>query len=241
MLRVGAHPTRSLKAMKEFYLWISENQLILFAILIYIAQCFWLCKFQKSLKLRWAEIYLVPLGHVAIGWTCMWLLALIEVGFDMEKAANMRLYGAILVLPLLYYLWGRLTKKNISIVMDMASICVIFGAISGRLNCFTVGCCQGVPIGNTRWPLREAEMVFYALFILIFAPKIVKGKTNGQAYPLYLLMYGTLRFLSEFVREEFTTQVGALHLAHIWSMIAIIAGAFFYLRGRKRIQLAKSR
>lgn len=227
--------------MENILLWISEHQLIFFAILIYIALSFWMCKMQKRLGLRWTEIYLIPLGHVAIGWTCMWLMAMLEVGFDKERAANMRLYGAIFVLPFLYYAWGRLTKRKISTVLDMAAICVIFGAISGRLNCLSVGCCQGVAIGNFRWPLREAELTFYGLFILIFAPRIVKGKTNGQVYPIYLISYGTLRFLSEFVREEFTTQVGSLHLAHIWSMISIVAGVATYLWVRKRNQSAKSR
>lgn len=226
--------------MREIYLWFGRHQLILFALLIYIALCFWISIFQKKLKLSWVEIYLIPLGHVVIGWTCMWLLALVEVGFDMERAANMRLYGAIFALPPLYYAWAKWRKKDISRVMDMSSICVIFGAISGRLNCFTTGCCQGVFNGSFRWPLREAELAFYGLFILIFAPKIAKGKTRGQVYPIYMMAYGTLRFISEFVREEFTTQVGALHLAHIWSIISILAGAIWYGLVRKRNQSAKA-
>ncbi len=218
--------------MSEFLIWISTHQLVLFAILIYLALCYWMCKFQKQMNLRWSEIYLVPLGHVVIGWTCMWLLALLEVGFVAEKAANIRLYGAIFVLPILYYAWGRLTKRNVAMVMDMAAISVIFGAISGRLNCFTAGCCQGMtitPTSTIRWPLREAEMVFYISFIAVFAGKIIKGKTHGQIYPLYLILYGILRLLCEFVRVEFTTQVGFLHLAHIWSLLSIASGTVTYL------------
>ena len=163
----------------------------------------------------------------------MRLLAILEAGGDVEKAANIRLYGAILVLPLLYYIWGRVTKRDTALVMDVAAICVIFGAISGRLNCFTVGCCEGTLMfseGTVRWPIREAELVFYALFILVFWNKILKKKTHGEVYPLYAVSYGTLRFLCEFVREEYTTQVGIFHLAHIWSLIAIAGGAIaFYM------------
>ena len=50
-----------------------------------------------------------------------------------------------------------------------------------------------------------------------------------------------LRFPGVFIRQELTTQVSALHPAHIWSLISIVAGASWYLQVRKRIQLAKSR
>ena len=224
--------------MRNIILWFANHTLVYFAILIFIAIFFWLVRFQKKLNLNWKEAILVSLAHVVIGWSCMRLLAYIEVGFVLEKAANIRLYGAIFVLPILYYLWAVKTKRDPKLVLDMAAICVIFGAISGRLNCFTNDCCTGYPIPflpQFCWPLRELEMIYYFLFIFYFAGKIQKGKTWGQVYPLYLMSYGTLRFLSEFVRVEFTTQIGIFHLAHIWSLIAMAAGAGIYYK------LAKSR
>lgn len=215
--------------MDKIIIWLGNHRLVLFAVLIYVALCYWMCKFHKSLNLKWREIYLVPLGHVVIGWTCMWLMALLEAGFDTEKAAAIRLYGAIFCLPWLYFAWAKLTKRKVSLVMDLSTISTICGAISGRLHCFSAGCCEGIPLGSIRWPIRQAELVFYVLFIIIFAGKIVKEKTYGQVYPLFLMMYGTLRFASEFVREEYTTRVGMFHLAHIWSLIAITAGIIWYV------------
>lgn len=218
--------------MSTILIWLSERTLVLFAALIFVVLFFWLMRFQKKLRITWKEALLISLTHVVIGWSCMRLLALIEVGFDLEKAANIRLYGAIFTLPFVYYLWAKLTKRDVAKIMDIAAICVIIGAISGRLNCYTTGCCQGYVIPflpALRWPLRELEMLFYFGFIFYYAGKIQKGKTYGQVYPVYLLGYGTLRFLSEFVREEFTTQVGVLHLAHIWSLIAMAVGAGIYI------------
>lgn len=230
--------------MRAIILWFSRHTLVLFALLILIAIFFWLMKFQKKLKLYWKEALLVALGHVVIGWSCMRLLALIEVGFDLEKAANMRLYGAIFVLPLLYYAWAKLTKRDTALVMDIAAICVIFGAISGRMNCFTNGCCIGYPmfgLGSVRWPLRELEMLYYLVFIGIYGRKTLKKQTCGQVYPIYLMTYGTLRFLSEFVREEYTGGIGIFHLAHIWSLIAIVIGAGIYYKLAKDRKSGESR
>lgn len=215
--------------MEKLMIWIGTHRLILFAVLIYVALCYWLCKFQKKLKLTWTEIYLIPLFHVVIGWSCMWFLAVAEAGFDLEKAADIRLYGAFFALPALYYAWAKVMKRDPATVMDLSAICAVCGAISGRLHCLSAGCCEGIPLGSIRWPVREAELVFYFLFILFFAGKILKGKTNGQIYPLFMIQYGVLRFLIECVREEYTARVGVLHLAHIWSLISIAAGAAWYL------------
>ncbi len=195
--------------------------------MIFMAIIFWLLKFEKKLKIQWPEAMLVSLTHVVVGWSCMWLLALAEVGFAVEKAANMRLYGAIFVLPFLYYAWAKKTGRDVALVMDISAICVIFGAISGRLNCLTKGCCHGVTgflSETTRWPIREIEFVFYIVFIIYYFSKIGTKKTYGQVYPMYLIFYGAIRFLCEFIREEYTTNVGIFHLAHVWSLLAIAAG-----------------
>ena len=214
--------------MEQIAKWLSSHELILFAILVFLAITFWLLRFEKKLKIQWPEATLVALVHVVVGWSCMRLLALVEVGFDVEKAANMRLFGAIFVLPFLYYAWAKKTKRNVSLVMDICTVCVILGAISGRLNCLTQGCCQGVPVAPEwafRWPIRQIELAYYAAFILFYFGKIGTKKTYGQVYPIYMISYGIIRFVSEFAREEFTTQVGVLHLAHIWSLLCIVAGA----------------
>ena len=217
---------------KIIYFFIS-HPLIIFAALILIAIFLWLMKFEKKLNLKWKEALLVALVHVIVGWSCMRLLAIMEAGGDLKKAANIRLYGAIFVLPFLYYAWAKLTKRNTALVMDIAAVCVIFGAISGRLNCLTSGCCQGTLMFNSdtlRWPIRGLELIFYTIFLMYYCGKIMKRKTHGEVYSIYLISYGVLRLICEFVRVEFTTQVGVFHLAHIWSMISIAAGALLYYR-----------
>lgn len=230
--------------MREIVYWIFKRQLLLFALLIFVAIFLWLRRFEKKLNLKWQEALLVALGHVIIGWSCMRLMAYLEVGFDFEKAASMRIYGMIFALPVLYYVWAKRTKRNTALVLDVAAICVIFGCISGRLNCLTGNCCRGVLIhegGELRWPIRELELVFYIVFLVIWCRKIYKGKTCGQVYPIYLITYGILRFICEWRREEFTTQIGILRLAHIWSLIAVAAGIIMYTTWKKNRRIGAKR
>ena len=217
---------------------IFRHELVIFLIIMLPFLFLWLMRFEKKLAIHWKTALLVACGHIVFGWLSSRLMGLIEVGFDVEKAAKMRLYGSVFVLPLLYYLWAKKTKREINLVMDFAAICVILGLFLGRLNCFKTSCCQGMLIvadGTLRWPIRELEMLFYILFIAIYAGKIQKRKTHGEVYPIYMIAYGILRFLCEFVREEYTTQVGFLHLAHVWSILSIAAGAIWLcLLNRKR-------
>lgn len=194
-------------------------------------------KFEKKQRITWKDALLVALAHVALGWSAMRLLAFIEVGFDFEKSANMRIFGAVFLLPLFYYLWARQTKRDALWMSDISAICTVFGCISGRLNCLTSGCCRGMLLfsdGTYRWPIRELELAFYVLFIAVYSGKIRKRKTHGEVYPIYMIAYGILRFLCEFVREEFTTQVGVLHLAHIWALVSIATGTVWLCILKKR-------
>lgn len=223
--------------MEFFEVWQDSNSLPIFAILILIALFYWLLKFQDRLNLRWKEALLIAVAHVVIGWSAMRLLAILEAGGNIKEAANMRLYGAIFLLPVLYYIWAKRTKRDILLTLDVAAICVIFGAVSGRLNCLTSGCCKGIPIYfglEIRWPLRELELIYYAVFIVIYGMRIFRKKTHGEVYGIYLITYGALRFLSEFVRAEHTGNIGFLHLAHIWSLLAIATGAVMYYIVRKK-------
>ncbi|MBE6638177.1 MAG: hypothetical protein E7616_01795 [Ruminococcaceae bacterium] len=228
---------RENRIMETIIRWILSHNIVIFAVLIFIAIIFWLLRFENKLKINIPEASLVSLLHVVIGWTCMRFLAIVEAGFDLEKAANIRLYGAIFALPFLYYAWAKKTNRSIPLVMDISAICVICGAIGGRFNCLTKGCCDGIPFFFNeayRWPLRQIELAFYAIFIIYYFRKIGTAKTYGQVYPIYLISYGLLRFICEFVRKEYTTQIGIFHIAQIWSLIAIAVGVVWLYEVNKK-------
>ena len=48
--------------------------------------------------------------------------------------------------------------------------------------------------------VREAEIIFRAVLIVIFAVRIRKGLTNGEVYPIYMISYGAFHFITQFWR-----------------------------------------
>lgn len=229
--------------MGELGSWMKEHELLLFAIGIVVVNFVWLMLCRKKLNIRWYAALLIALLHDVVGYTAMRLLAIIEVGGDISRAANMRLFGAVFVLPLLYCLWARFFKHDKALVMDIAAICLSVGLIFGRVNCLFSGCCAGTLIPGSavlHWPLRETELVYYGLFIAWYAPKILRGQTKGEAYPVFMISYGVLRFILEWFRVEYSG-FGVLHFGTIWSIISIMMGLSIYFSQREKERNKKGR
>ena len=188
----------------------------------------WWLKFQKKLNIKWYWAPILSVIHYAFSLIFIKFWALLEVGFVAENAANMRLYGAIFLLPIVYYAGAKLTKRDVSLVMDMLSVCAAIGLLLVRVNCLIAGCCDGIcitPETTARWPLVEMEMIVCILVILYYWQRVYKAKTNGTAYPTVILVYSIFRFIIEWVREEYTGQIWIFHLAHIWALISIVLSA----------------
>jgi membrane protein len=220
-------------------IWIQQHVLLMFAIGIIICNFAWLLSCKKKLSISWYAALIIAILHDIVGYTAMRLLAIIEVGGDISKAANMRLFGAVFLLPLFYYFGAKLFKRNTAVVMDISAVCLTIGLIFGRFDCLVGGCCTGMrlPFGGLHWPLREIELIYYGIFLLYYCPRIHQGKTHGEVYPVFMLTYGALRFVLEWFRVEYTTSIGALHLAHIWALVSFMIGLSIYgtlMEKRKR-------
>lgn len=203
---------------------VSARPLISCLVVGVILMSVWWLKFKEKLNMKWYWAPILSVAHFTFSLIFIKFWALVEVGFVAEKAANMRLYGAIFFLPVVYYLGARLTKRNPALVMDMLSVTAAIGLLLVRVNCLIQGCCKGVcitPETTVRWPLVELEMVVCIIVILYYWQRIYKRRTNGLAYPTVILVYSVFRFVIEWVREEYTGELWIFHLAHIWALIGI--------------------
>lgn len=217
--------------MNHLMQWCSQHTLLLFAIAIIVCNFVWLSLCRKILAMNMRTALLIAVLHDIVGFLAMRVMAVIEVGCDFSKAAYIRLFGATFFLPLFYYGWAKKTHRNMALVMDIAAICTIIGLIFGRLDCLVGGCCRGMLLpGSTslHWPLREMELIYYAVFMAVYCRKILQGKTYGEVYPVYMISYGAIRFILEWFRVEFTTRVGIFHLAHLWALLSLGIGISIY-------------
>lgn len=185
----------------------------------------WWLKFQKKLNMKWYVAPLLSIAHFICGAIALKIWASLEVLLGFDKTATMKLFGALFILPVLYYIGARITKRDTALVMDIAAVCCMIGFI-GRVTCLVSGCCGGTLAfaGKIiRIPLNEIEMLFCVAFVLFFWQRIYRRKNAGMAFSIMMISYGVLRFVLEWFRDEYTT-VAFLHLAHIWSILSIVIG-----------------
>ena len=214
--------------MEHIIKLITGRPLITCLVVGVVLMSMWWLKFRRKLNMKWYWAPILSVLYFVVSLISVKLLALIEVGFDVERAANMRLYGAIFVLPELSYFVAKRTKRDPALVVDIMGVCATIGLFAVRINCLIAGCCDGVHIAHdsiARWPLVEMEMILCVVLCLYFWNKVYRRQTKGTAYPTIILIYGIFRFIIEWFREEYTGQLWIFHSAHIWSIIAIVGSA----------------
>lgn len=204
--------------------WFLIMMLAIATVLVFV----WLFVFnRKRLNAKWWEILIVALIHVLYGVGTVVFWALLEAGFDTTKAGNMSMFGGVFLMPVMYIVYAKIKKLPAGLVFDVFAIALIATLFCARCNCLYAGCCKGIEIGSTGYlyPTREAELLFYAIFMIVIIPWILRDRSKGRVYPIYLLSYGLARFLIESFRES--SAAGFLHMGHIWAMVSVVVGVGF--------------
>lgn len=215
-------------------------------ILLLIATIFnfaWLFLNKKELKMN--NIFLIilfALAHTILGIIFCLVFACLESGFNKDTIGSISLFGGIFFMPLVYSLYALVSKIEISKAFDIFTVSLMSTLFCARINCLVSGCCKGIYLFNSdfRFPYRELELVYYLIFIILFAKDIYKGKSSGLIYPIFMASYGAFRFVFEFLRESDSSNV--FHIAHIWSLISIVIGIGLiiyvkYFRGKQNEQI----
>lgn len=200
----------------------------------------WLILNRKRLKMHWIFAIIFSSIFVIYSVYAVQFFAIVESGFDWTKRA-MSLYGMPFFIPVLLFLGALIFKRKQSEVFDIFTINTVLTCLGGRMNCFFAGCCKGSYLASLgfRVPTREIEVVFYLVFLILMVPKVYQKKTDGTAFPLYMLGYGALRFVLEFFRETSFTTV--FHLAHVWSILCAVIGYSIYatIKQKKKLSAKK--
>ncbi len=174
---------------------------------------------------------------------------------------GLAIYGALLGGALGLALFARMKGIRLLTVLDIWAPSVLLGQAIGRLGNWTNQEAFGPPTSGPfkiaiRPENRPVEYVdstyfhptfFYELglsligFIILLAFRKRLESDPGRVLGLYFIIYGTVRFITEFYRFD-TARIIGVRLAHIISAVLILLG--IYLLGvtrRAASQAAKSK
>lgn len=203
-----------------------------------IGSAVWLCITRKRLRMNILSVLILSIAHTVFGVLSVKLFSYMETGFT--KFEGLSMFGGLLILPVFYLILAFVSKRRLGDVCDAFAIPLAFTLALARINCLFAGCCLGKPIGfisgsTLRYPTREIELLFYAVYIAIFITMYFKSKARGKALPWFMLSYGVFRFFVEFFRDNDNVLREPFHISHIWAVLSFVIGlsVLLYMRYRK--------
>ena len=158
-----------------------------------------------------------------------------------------------------FWLYARHQKLPVAELCDAIVAPLALAQGIGRLGCFMAGCCYGVasdawcairvtsgaahdqtgvPLNTPLLPVQLFESAFdFALAAVLTIAWRRRPRPAGTVLWLYFVLYGAGRALLEVWRGDAVRGLwfgGAVSTSQLFSVVAVLAGAFFLIRDRVR-------
>ncbi len=183
---------------------------------------------------------LIPYWRVIIasGWQAV---------LELIAGGGMVFYGGLLGGLLMLVVYLKKYKLPFMPTLDIAAVALPVGHAIGRLGCFSVGCCYGVPsscgilmphslIAPRDVPLVPTQLIesaFCLLLAVVLYLILRKYPRPGLVTGIYLIAYSSFRFVIEFWRGDgLRGFIGPFSLSQ-WISITIVLLVAVYLRVKR--------
>ncbi|MFO0939363.1 MAG: prolipoprotein diacylglyceryl transferase family protein [Pirellulales bacterium] len=115
---------------------------------------------------------------------------------------------------------------------DSFAVPVAVAVSIGRIGCFVGGCCYGTPTdlpwgvvfpqvdSLSRHPTQMYESMFHLIVAGLMAIGIRRGWCQGQWFKIYIMIYATYRFVTEYVRPE--ARLWGSLTAYQWASLCLL-------------------
>jgi phosphatidylglycerol:prolipoprotein diacylglycerol transferase len=173
-------------------------------------------------------------------------------------------YGGFIGATAAVYWLTRRMNLSVGRVADCFAVALPVGQAIGRFGCLFNGCCFGKPttsafhvqyeyagpIWQTQveqgvilpsameclpvFPVQNVQTLLNLLVCGLLIWLATRVKRPGRLFALYLILYGTVRFLNEFNRGDYLTRFHGMTNAQVMSLAVIIPGGIllYWLIGR---------
>jgi len=167
-----------------------------------------------------------------------------EAGFRLGSGLTFigGLIGGVGFYLIIYAFFRTKFNDRLPKLLPILGPCVTIAHGFGRIGCFIAGCCYGIPTNssygcyfNTNVRVHPTQL-YEAIFLLILCSVLTfiafkyKDNSKGTAFneynvAIYLIAYGTFRFINEFFRgDDRGKLLGVIPPSQFWAFIMIILG-----------------
>ncbi|MCG3146725.1 MAG: Prolipoprotein diacylglyceryl transferase [Verrucomicrobiae bacterium] len=140
-------------------------------------------------------------------------------------------FGGFVGATLTGILYARLKKIPLWRLADVFAPALALGHAFGRLGCFFEGCCYGkacslpwaVHLPGHGAPVHPTQLYeVTGNFAIFVGLSLYRKHFEGEIWWLYVLSYGTLRFIIEFFRGDYATHYfGVFTVAHLTAGVLV--------------------
>lgn len=140
-------------------------------------------------------------------------------------------FGSLFTYPLIFFPMSIMLGVNPIEYFDMLAPVYPLTLVPIKLACFCSGCCSGIecdyglyfPVNDkVQFPVQLVE-AGCALIIFLILNKYRHKAKKGTVFPLFVILYSSTRFISEFWRRE-ENVFGILKVYHILCLAGIAVG-----------------
>jgi len=131
---------------------------------------------------------------------------------------------------------------------DRFAIIIPFSIAIGRVGCLFAGCCLGLPIRNPHvhelaptlllHPIPVYEMIFHVTIGITLVSFYRQKRYQGQLFAIFMMSYGTFRFISEVLRATDKAFYGLS--AYQWFALALILAGMLSFAARRPLRQAEN-
>lgn len=188
-------------------------------------------------KLALWKVFLIYLVGAFGSYVGINLLAYFEAGYR----SGWSFFGCVFLVPIAYLLLSKIIKVPYPMLMDFAgpSCATLFMLI--KVNCAAKGCCGGFPIimktgKELFFPVQIIEVISGFILLAVLLRMQKEEKKRGKTAPVFLLVFGMMRFAYSFLREEIKYIKWLLPfdvyvpVTHLWPIVCIIWGLIWMYR-----------
>ena len=180
---------------------------------------------------------IISLIYVAIfGALGTYIMFFIESG----RWGGTSFYGTVFIIPVCLLPYSLLVKQKYTNLLDFFVPELCLASSMAKVLCLINHCCNGIILYRksiyelVRFPSQIVECVLTLLLMVMFLYFEHKGLFKGKFYPLFFVIYGSLRFALNFLRDDLSAFVWFIPSGHFWSIVAILIGTIWLLLSKQK-------
>lgn len=202
---------------------------------------FW---YGKKFKIPIIKIAILTVVQIAITLAMMLFLLWMGTGFTYFGAKDICV-AFVYSIPIAF-VCSKLLKLEYGAVLNMMPITLLIVHAIARIGCLFTGCCYGFACEWGLYSLRLNYLVFpiqiLEILLLLFmavALVIISKKQNyapnGMLMPIMLIAYSVMRFITEFMRDNYKIWMNLSAISfHCLFMFIVGIVLYFLLKRRCR-------